>query len=273
MSPRRLTVLTVVCLAALTVGATVSHAGQHALGRYSGTIALPPSKISFELVPGHVKRITTDHMPIPCKNGQFGGTYANGTGGAVLRHRKFKSDARAGAQEHTIEGTVSGRHASGRIRLTALVNSTTGATDPHGTVLCNTGWLRWTAASHDRSAATRSRGSFKGRVVSFAHIGFTASAGTIDGVVMPPIPLPCSDGPFASNSLNGWTALPVRGERFTAVDGPGPFQGTGISGALNGKRASGTLRILVRRGPTGALDPSGSVTCDSGQLSWSATAG
>jgi hypothetical protein len=258
-------IFTLLCLGIFMLGAAVSGAAPHASGRYTGTITIPPSNIKFKLVPGRVKQVTTDRLPVPCENGTIAGTSAGGSEGSFQHHR-FKVRGLGGAQDHRIEGTVSGRHASGRLRFTALVNAQ--GPDPHGTILCNTGWLRWTATSRDRSAARRSRGRFRGKVANFhPHIEFNASTATIDRASTTIVPEPCTDGVLGYASFNGaapWTAIPIQAERFTAMRTAGASQGSTLSGKLDGGRASGTLRIL-HKFPT-----SPGVTCDSGRLSWSA---
>ncbi len=63
-------------------------------------------------------------------------------------HVRFKSDG--GATLTDVSGTVKGKRASGTVKITEHYSSTANAQnnfplDPHGTVICQSGPVRWTA--------------------------------------------------------------------------------------------------------------------------------
>jgi hypothetical protein len=86
--------------------------------------------------------------------------------------------------------------------------------------------------------------------------------------------LGCSNG--ENIQLNGFRTprsqrFPIRNGRFgLQAQGSNGAVAAQIRGRIRSPRVTGTIRMVARMNENGELDPNGSITCDSGEVPWSA---
>jgi hypothetical protein len=142
-----------------------------------------------------------------------------------------------------------------------------------GLVLCV---VALAATASAAGAPKRKPGLYYGKVENSASvIVFTATRKQVKRIVVSAVRTGCSNGAFFPLSIDGdraWASSKIKRERFSVTDaGPG-FDGR-LEGKLTRIKASGTLRIQFRYNETtgaGAVDPNGSILCDTGTLKWKA---
>jgi hypothetical protein len=122
-------------------------------GPYAGAVAVrgkPP--LTFVATRTRVRRLSFDAQAVRCSDGRRGAINLPGPvakRSARLRHARF--DLRYGRADHPaqagsrVAGRLRGKRASGTVRMVLRLNAATGAIDPAGTVVCDTGKLKWTA--------------------------------------------------------------------------------------------------------------------------------
>jgi hypothetical protein len=129
-------------------------------------------------------------------------------------------------------------------------------------------------------AAIRS-GTFTGKTTAGDPIGFRVSSGRVRLFNFSGVTLSCSDhekfdtstGSARNQSPSKSTYRVDSQNRFTiAITSTKTGFGWTVHGrfASSGTTASGTLRVLARFDIENNLNPKGSITCDSGKLSWTA---
>jgi hypothetical protein len=122
-------------------------------GPYVGSVAVrgkPP--LTFVAAKTRVRRLSFDAQRVRCSDGRRGAINLPGPvakRSARLRHARFdlrfsRSDypAQAGSR---VAGRLKGRKASGTVRMVLRLNASSGEIDPAGTIVCDTGRLKWSA--------------------------------------------------------------------------------------------------------------------------------
>jgi hypothetical protein len=100
-------------------------------------------------------------------------------------------------------------------------------------------------------------------------VAFTATRKRVKELEVDSVRARCSDGATGALNLPDPTkrSAAVKKGRFEIRVKSGLNAGTRITGRLKGRRASGTIRIVLRRGEPGQP---GATTCDTGKRKWTA---
>ena len=128
--------------------------------------------------------------------------------------------------------------------------------------------------------ASWEKGYYSGKTADGkAEVSFQAMRRAISSFAFNKVKVTCSDGiarvasvrDFVRMRINSGTGkfrgkTPGFDERLTA---PVDFA-ISVRGTMLSRRARGSVQVFYRTTPEGALSPTGSITCDSGPVSWRA---